>query len=315
MPVPVNLPSGKVAPDYEAFEPRFHRFMLANAGLEALGTGYRWTEGPVWMGDWGALLFQDLPNNRTMRWIEGVGVSIYRAPSDYANGQTRDCEGRLVACSHHGRCLYRTERDGTVTRLVDRHAGKRLNAPNDIVTHPDGSLWFSDPLYGISNDYEGGRQESEQPPALYRFDPADGSIRVMADDFGGPNGLAFSPDFRRLYVAETGDQTRDNPDQFLRVFDVAGEGAETRLTGGGLFHKITPGYADGIAVDEDGFVWSSAADGVHCIDPGGTVLGRITVPARVANVAFGGIALNRLFICGGSTVYSIFLNRRGARLL
>jgi gluconolactonase len=301
-------------PAYEIVDPRFRRFLLGNAGLEVLATGFRWTEGPVWMGDWTCLLFQDLPRNRTMRWIEGVGVSVYRAPSDYANGQARDREGRLVACSHRGRCLYRTERDGSVTRLVDRHAGKRLNAPNDIVAHSDGSIWFTDPLYGIQNDYEGGRQESEQPPAVYRFDPADGSITVMANDFAAPNGLAFSPDERLLYVAETGDQTRDDPEQFIRRFRVTGEGGGTRLADGAVFHKVSPGYCDGMAVDDQGFVWSSAADGVHCIDPDGGLAGKIFVPDRVANVAFGEVMRNRLFICGSGTVYAIYLDRRGARL-
>lgn len=297
----------------EVVDPLFRHFVLGNAELEMLATGFRWTEGPIWMGDWGCLLFQDLPRNRTMRWIEGIGVSVYRAPSDYANGQARDRDGRLVACSHRGRCLYRTERDGGVAKLVDRHAGKRLNAPNDVVAHSDGSIWFTDPLYGIQNDYEGGRQESEQPPAVYRFDPADSSIRVLANDFAGPNGLAFSPDERLLYVAETGDQTRDDPDQFIRRFRVAGEGSKTRLSDGAVFHKIVPGYCDGMAVDEDGFLWSSAGDGVHCIDPGGALAGKILVPDRVANLAFGEVMRNRLFICASGTVYSIYIDRRGAR--
>jgi gluconolactonase len=298
----------------EIIDPRFRHFLLGNAELEVLATGFRWTEGPVWMGDWGCLLFQDLPRNRTMRWIEGVGASVYRAPSDYGNGQTRARDGRLVACSHRGRCLYRTERDGAVTRLVDRHAGKRLNAPNDIVAHSDGSIWFTDPLYGIQNDYEGGRQDSEQPPAVYRFDPADGSIRVMADDFAGPNGLAFSPDERLLYVAETGDQTCARPEQFVRRFRVSGEGSATRLSDGAVFHKVSPGYCDGMAVDEEGFIWSSAADGVHCIDPDGGLVGKIFVPDRVANLAFGEPMRNRLFICASATVYAIYVDRRGARL-
>jgi gluconolactonase len=215
----------------------------------------------------------------------------------------------LIACSHRDRCLYRTELNGEVTRLVDRHDGRRLNAPNDVVVKSDGSIWFTDPLYGIQSDYEGGRQESEQPPALYRFDPASGRIDVAAGDFAGPNGLAFSPDERRLYVAETGDQTSDVPVQHIRVFDVAADG---RLTGGEVFHEIEPGYADGLTVDEDGNLWSSAADGVHCIDPDGRPLGKVLVPARVSNLTFGGLRRNRLFIGGSHTLYAIFLNRRGA---
>ena len=208
---------------FESRNPRFARYILGNATLETLASGFRWIEGPVWMGDANCLLFQDLPNDRTMRWSEGMGVSVYRSPSNYANGQTRDRQGRLIACSHRGRCLYRTEYDGRVTTLVDRHDGKRLNAPNDVVVKSDGSIWFTDPLYGISNDYEGGRQASEQPPAVYRFDPDSGDIRIVADDFDGPNGLAFSPDESRLYVAETGDQTATIPRQYIRAFDIGAD--------------------------------------------------------------------------------------------
>jgi gluconolactonase len=295
----------------EIRRPRFARYILSNATLEILASGFRWIEGPVWMGDADCLLFQDLPNNRTMRWTEGAGVSVYRSPSNYANGQTRDRQGRLIACSHRGRCLYRTEYDGRITTLVDRHDGKRLNAPNDVVVKSDGSIWFTDPLYGISNDYEGGRQTSEQPPAVYRFDPDRGDIRIVAGDFDGPNGLAFSPDESRLYIAETGDQSSDHPRQYIRVFDVATGGST--LSGGDIFHKIDRGYCDGMRVDEDGNIWSSAADGVHCISPEGELLGKILVPHRVSNLTFGGAVKNRLFIGGSNTLYSIFLNCRGSQ--
>jgi gluconolactonase len=294
----------------EIHDPRFARYILDNAPLEELARGFRWIEGLVWMGDAGCLLFQDLPRDRTMRWIEDVGVSVYRAPSGYANGQARDREGRLVACSHQGRCLTRTAHDGTVTRLVAHHAGKRLNAPNDLVVKSDGSIWFTDPLYGISNDYEGGRQISEQPPALYRFDPASGDIRAMARDFAGPNGLAFSPDERRLYVAETGAINDPAPARHIRVFDVSPDGLS--LSGGGIFHIILPGYCDGLKADEDGNLWSSAGDGVHCISPAGALLGKILTPQRVANLCFGGPARNRLFIGASETLHAIFLNTRGA---
>ncbi|MET7243314.1 SMP-30/gluconolactonase/LRE family protein [Methylobacterium sp. EM32] len=295
---------------FEIHDERFKHYILGNAPLEELGSGFRWIEGPVWMGDADCLLFQDLPRNRTMRWIEGAGFSVYRAPSNYANGQTRDRQGRLIGCSHRGRCLYRTEYDGTVTTLVERHAGKRLNSPNDVVVKSDGTIWFSDPVYGIANDYEGGRQTSEQPPALYRFDPATNEITVMAGDFDGPNGLAFSPDERRLYVAETGDQSKPNPRQYIRVFDVAPDGALSR---GDIFHKIEPGYCDGMRVDEDGNVWSSAGDGVHCLSPEGKLMGKILVPYTVSNITFGGPTKNRLFIGGSHTLYSIFLDRRGVQ--
>jgi gluconolactonase len=295
----------------EIRNPRFARYILSNATLETLASGFRWIEGPVWMGDANCLLFQDLPNDRTMRWTEGVGASVYSSPSNYANGQTRDRQGRLIACSHRGRCLYRTEYDGQVTTLVDRHNGKRLNAPNDVVVKSDGSIWFTDPLYGISSDYEGGRQVSEQPPAVYRFDPERGDIRIVAGDFEGPNGIAFSPDERRLYVSETGDQAREHPRQYIRVFDIADEGLS--LSGGEVFHKVEPGYCDGMRVDEDGNIWSSAADGVHCINSDGELLGKILVPYRVSNLTFGGVVKNRLFIGGSGTLYSIFLNCRGVQ--
>lgn len=296
---------------FEIRSPRFARYILSNAMLETLATGFRWIEGPVWMGDANCLLFQDLPNDRTMRWIEGQGVSLYRAPSHYANGQTRDRQGRLIACSHRERCLYRTEYDGRITKLIDRHAGKRLNSPNDVVVKSDGSIWFTDPLYGISNDYEGGRQTSEQPPAVYRLEPETGEIRIVASDFDGPNGLAFSPEETRLYIAETGNQTEQSPRQYIRTFNVEPDGAT--LSGGDIFYKIEPGYCDGMRVDEYGNIWSSAADGVHCISADGELLGRIFVPHRVSNVTFGGPAKNRLFIGGSTTLYAIFLNCRGVQ--
>ncbi len=294
----------------DIIDARFAHYVLANAGLEELAGGFRWIEGLVWMGDAHCLLFQDLPRDRTMRWIENAGVSLYRAPSGFGNGQTRDRQGRLISCSHRERCLFRTELDGRLTRLVDRHQGRRLNSPNDVVVKSDGTIWFTDPLYGIQTDYEGGRQPSEQPPALYRFDPDGGEITIAAGDFDGPNGLAFSPDESRLYVAETGDQTSDNPKQHIRVFDVGPAG---RLSGGEVFHKIEPGYADGLRVDEDGNLWSSAADGVHCIDGDGRLLGKLLVPHRVSNLTFGGALKNRLFIGGSHTLYAIFLNRRGVQ--
>ncbi len=305
-----DVVSGQDDAGFTIVDRRFAHYVLDNAPLETLATGFRWIEGLVWMGDAGCLLFQDLPNDRTMRWIDDAGVSVYRSPSSYANGQTRDRDGRLVACSHRDRCLYRTELDGTVTKLVDSHDGKRLNAPNDVVVKSDGSIWFTDPLYGISNDYEGGIQSSEQPPAVYRFDPASGEIATVSTQFDGPNGLAFSPDESRLYIAETGDQRGDDPVQVIRVFDVSADGRS--LANGRDFHEVSPGYCDGLRIDDDGNLWSSAADGVHCIDPDGNLLGKIHVPHRVASLAFGGPKKNRLFIGASQTLYAIYLNRRGA---
>ncbi len=244
-----------------------------------------------------------------MRWSEGGGLSVFRRDSDFENGHTRDREGRLLSCAHRGRRIHRTELDGSITSLVERYEGKRLNSPNDIVVKSDGTVWFSDPHYGIQTDYEGGKQEAELPANVYRFDPRDGSLRVVADDFQGPNGLCFSPDETRLYIVETGLQFAAEPVQHIRVFDVGDDG---RLSGGRVFCTIDPGNADGIRCDEDGNLWSSAGDGVHCLDPGGELLGKILVPSTVANFTFGGRNRSRLFLCASHTVYAIYTNVRGA---
>ncbi len=236
---------------------------------------------------------------------------MFRQPSNFANGHTRDREGRLIGCSHHGRCITRTELDGTITVLADCYRGKRLNSPNDVVVKSDGTIWFSDPPYGINTDYEGGKQESELPPTLYRLDPRTGSLDIAADDFAGPNGLAFSPDERRLYVAETGRQFDADPVRYIRVFDVAEDGRSLRR--GRVFHSVSPGMADGFRCDEEGNVWSSAGDGVHCINPAGVLLGKILVPCTVANLAFGGRNRSRLFLCASHTLLAIYVNRRGAQ--
>jgi gluconolactonase len=291
-------------------DPRFSAFALPNAPLEVLGTGFRWLEGPVWFADLDCLLVSDVPNNRIMRWTASGGVSVFREPSDYANGHTRDREGHLIGCSHLGRCIHRTELDGRITMLVDRYQGKRLNSPNDVVVKSDGTIWFSDPFYGIVTDYEGSKRDAELPPNLYRFDPRDGKLTVVADDFQSPNGLCFSPDERRLYVSESGVPFATDPVQHLRVFDVSEDG--TRLSHARVFHKVEPGFTDGLRCDEDGNVWSSAGDGVHCIDPGGALLGKIRVPFVVSNLTFGGRHRSRLFICGSQTLYAMYVNRRGA---
>ncbi len=293
----------------ELTQPGFKRLVLPNASLDLLAHGCRWTEGPVWFGDRDELLFSDLPNNRVMRWSETGGLSVYRQGGDFENGHTRDRDGRLLSCSHRGRRIHRTEPDGSITSLVERYEGKRLNSPNDIVCKSDGTIWFTDPHYGIQTDYEGGKQEAERPAAVYRFDPRDGSLRVVADDFQGPNGLCFSPDERRLYIVETGLQFAPDPVQHIRVFDVDEGG---RLGGGDVFATISPGNADGIRCDEEGNLWSSAGDGVHCLDPGGELLGKIGVPTTVANLTFGGRHRSRLFLCAGQSVYAIYTNTRGA---
>jgi gluconolactonase len=297
--------------EFEILDSRFRAYVLPNATLVRLGEGFAWLEGPVWFADQNCLLFCDLPNDRIMRWTEAGGISVFRQPSGFANGHTRDREGRLIGCSHQHRCITRTELDGRITVLADRYQGKRLNSPNDVVCRSDGTIWFSDPHYGINTDYEGGKQTPELPPTLYRLDPKDGALRIMADDFEGPNGLAFSPDERRLYVSESGRQFAEDPVQHIRVFDIL-DGGE-RLSPGGVFHKVSPGFADGFRVDQDGNLWSSAADGVHCIAPDGTEIGRIKVPFTVSNLTFGGRNRSRLFICASHTLFAIYTNQRGAQ--
>ena len=287
---------------------QFRAMALPNASLETLGEGYRWLEGPVWFADHDCLYVSDIPNDRILRWSEDGGVSQFRKPSGFANGHARDRQGRLIGCSHRDRCITRTELDGTVTVLVSHYRGKRLNSPNDIVCKSDGTIWFSDPHYGINTDYEGGRQPADLPPTLYRFDPATDDLAVAADDFEGPNGLAFSPDESLLYVAESGRQFDADPRQFIRRFNVKGD---NRLTRGVLFHKVVPGFADGFRVDEQGNIWSSAADGVHCISPDGELLGKVITPSPVSNLAFGGRNRSRLFICASHTLMAIYTNVRG----
>lgn len=296
---------------FEIVDPRFRHFVLVNAPLEKLGEGFRWLEGPVWFGDRNCLLFSDIPNDRIMRWSEETGVSVFRRPAGFPNGQTRDREGRLITCSHHNRCIMRTEFDGTVTVLADRFDGKRLNSPNDVIVKSDGTIWFSDPPYGIQTDYEGGKQEQEQKARVYRLDPRSGVLSVVTDDFDGPNGLCFSPDERKLYIVETGLLAVDDPVKNIQVFDVDESAAAIR--NGRLFHTIAPGNADGIRADEDGNIWSAAGDGVHCIDPSGTLLGKIKVPYTVSNITFGGRYRSRLFICASQTLYAIYTNKRGAQ--
>jgi gluconolactonase len=304
--------------DVDIIDPRFLHYVLPNAALLKLADGFGWLEGPVWFADHDCLLFSDIPNDRLMRWSEHSGITVFRSPSGFTNGNTRDRMGRLVSCSHQHRCLFRTEWDGTVSVLADRFEGKHLNSPNDVVCRSDGSLWFTDPTYGINTDYEGGKQEAELPPSVYRLDE-DGELTLVADDFQGPNGLAFSPDERLLYISETGRQFDADPTQYIRVFEVssrsasaASASAHAPLGPGRIFHKTAPGYTDGFRCDQDGNLWASAADGVHCISPDGVLLGRIKIPSPVSNLTFGGRKRSRLFICASHTLYALYTNQRGA---
>ena len=295
---------------FDIVDPRFNAYVLPNAPLEKLAEGFRWLEGPVWFADHDCLLFSDLPNDRVLRWTESGGVSVFRQPAGFENGHARDMQGRLISCSHRHRRITRTEPDGTVTVLADRCDGKRLNAPNDVVVKRDGSIWFTDPPYGIQTDYEGGKQAQELPARVYRLDPDSGALRVVTEALTGPNGLCFSPDETRLYVSDSGENFALDPVQHITVMDVAPDGS---CSAPRFFHKVSPGFADGIRCDEDGNLWSSAADGVHCIASDGKLLGKIRVPSRVSNLAFGGRNRSRLFICASHTLYAIYTNQRGAQ--
>lgn len=291
---------------YCVCNPSFLQLILPNAELEVLGEGFRWVEGPVWFPDHEMLLFSDIPNNRVMRWVEN-SITVFREPAAFSNGHARDREGRLLSCSHQHRCITRTEHEGEVTVLADQYQGKRLNSPNDVVVKRDGSIWFTDPPYGINTDYEGGKQKSELPANVYRLSPEDGELSVVAEDFEGPNGLCFSPDERLLYVTESGRQFDPEAVQHIRVFEVLGES----LRGGEVFHKVEPGFADGICCDENGNIWSSAGDGVHCISHTGKLLGKILTGGTVSNLTFGGRNRSRLFICAGTRLLAIYTNTRG----
>jgi len=291
----------------EIEDPIFNSFVQFNAPVKQIATGYDWVEGPVWMGDANCLLFSDIPGNRMMRWVPGVGISVFRAPSNFTNGHTRDRQGRLVSCEHGMRRVTRTEWDGTITVIADSYQGKRLNSPNDVVVTSDGAIWFTDPHYGIMTNYEGHKAPMELPCNVYRVDPS-GTMTAVVTDFACPNGLAFSPDEKRLYIADTGRMFHSDP-QHIRVFDVDG----ARLTGGAVFHVINPGCADGIRCDTEGNVWSSAGDGVHCINPSGTRLGKILIPEIVSNLCFGGRSKHQLFITATTSVYTISLNRNGVQ--
>lgn len=295
---------------FEVLDKSFGSFVLGNAPVKQIATGFDWVEGPVWFGDANCLLFSDIPNNRIMRWIPGLGTSIYREPSNYANGHTRDRQGRLISCEHGTRRVTRTAADGSVTVIADSFDGKRLNSPNDVVVKSDGTIWFTDPHYGIKTNYEGFKSEQELPCQVYRVDPSKGTINVVLTDFAGPNGLAFSPNEDKLYVADTGAIFDEDAERHIRVFDVD---ADNRLRGGDVFHQISEGFADGFRLDKDGNLWSSAADGVHCINPSGALIGKVLVPELVSNVCFGGRSKHQLFVTASTSVYMISLNRQGVQ--
>jgi gluconolactonase len=312
-----ELPLGPLAgtrypdPRIESLDRRFKA--IGNAAIERIATGYRWAEGPVYVRDGGYLLWSDIPNNRIMRWSEDDGhVSVFRSPSNYSNGNTRDREGRLITCEHDTRRVTRTEPDGTITVLIDRFEGKRLNAPNDAVVTADDAIWFTDPGYGILGNYEGHLDTLELPPQVYRLDPRSGRATVAAGGFGRPNGIALSADEKKMYIIDTGVPAAGSN---VRVFDIAGE----RLTNDKVFvPNFGTSITDGVRTDMEGNVWCSVGwgdpkeDGVRCYTPTGDLIGKIHLPETCSNLCFGGKKKNRLFMTASTSVYAVYVETVGA---
>lgn len=305
-------------PAIEVIDPRFAKYKIPNAVVERLWTGARWAEGPVWFGDSHHLLWSDIPNNRIMRWTEETGaVSVFRRPSNNSNGNTRDKQGRLITCEHGTRRVTRTEYDGSITVLIGRFDGKRLNAPNDVVVHPDGHIWFTDPGYGILLNYEGGLAEFELPTNVYRLNPDTGEATVATDELEKPNGLCFSPDYSKLYIVDTGASHKPNHPRHILVYNVVDN---ARLTDGRLFCDMAPGTSDGIRCDIDGNLWASAGwagdgyDGVHIFAPDGDLIGKIHLPEVCSNLCFGGLKRNRLFMTGSQSIYAVYVEAQGSQI-
>jgi gluconolactonase len=302
-------------PAIKVIDPSFAKYRLGTAKVEKLASGMRWAEGPVWFGDGRYLLWSDIPNNRIMRWDEETGaVSVFRKPSNYGNGNARDRQGRLLTCEHDTRRITRTEYDGSITVIADHFEGKPLNSPNDIVCKSDGSIWFTDPPFGVLGFYEGHMAKPELPTNVYRWDPQTKLLALVAGDINRPNGLAFSPDESKLYIIEAGATPR-----VIRVYDVVDNG--TRISG--LRPLITAeanGTPDGMRIDVDGNLWcgwgmgAEGLDGVAIFNPDGKLIGRIDLPERCANLCFGGQHRNRLFMAASTSVYSLFVNTQGAPL-
>ncbi len=300
-------------PAIHVLDPSFAKYRVAAATVERLGTGYRWAEGPAWFGDARMLLWSDIPNNRMMRWDEATGaISVFRGPSDYSNGNTRDRQGRLVTCEHGTRRVTRTEYDGSITVLADRVDGKRLNSPNDVVVKSDGSIWFTDPPYGIIGYYEGAIAKQETASNnVYRIDGQTGVVTVVIDSMDRPNGIAFSPDESLLYVVESGVSPRS-----IMAFDVIDGGR--RVAKGRKLIDAGPGTPDGFRCDIYGNLWcgwgmgSAELDGVMIFNPVGKLIGRVQLPERCANVCFGGRHRNRLFMAASHSLYALYVNTQGA---
>ena len=303
-------PVGYPDPDVIALDPRFRQYVLFNTPIQRHYVGTLWAEGPAWNGVGRYVVWSDIPNNRQMRWIEDDDrVTVFRNPSGHSNGNTFDHQGRQLSCEHGGRRVVRYEYDGEVTVIAESFDGKRLNSPNDVVVHPDGGIWFTDPPYGIRGRYEGFPAESELPNAVYRVDPTTGSISKVTDDIRAPNGLCFSPEYDRLYVADTGSGGD------IRLWDVDG----TTLRNGRLHAQLTipssggsRSLADGMRCDVDGNIWAGARPGVQIVAPNGETIGVICLPEICANVCFGGAKRNRLFMTASQSLYSVYVGVQGA---
>ncbi len=304
---PVQYPD----PDLVALDNRFRRYVITNTPIKRLYSGTLWAEGPAWNGVGRYLLWSDIPNNVQMRWIEDDGrITVFRNPSNNSNGNTFDFEGRELSCEHLNRRVVRYEADGTTTTIAGAFQGKRFNSPNDIVVHPDGGIWFTDPTYGINGNYEGLKSQSEMKPAVYRADPKTGQIDKVADELDQPNGICFSPDYKKVYIADTG-----TPGD-TRVYDLDGK----TLRNGKRFVKLDiPGNggasaADGIRCDVDGNLWCGARPGVQVVSPNGERIGIIRLPETCANISFGGARRNRLFMAASQSLYAVYVNTTGAHI-
>ncbi|MEM5318418.1 SMP-30/gluconolactonase/LRE family protein [Paraburkholderia sp. JHI869] len=298
--------------EFEELDERFRACVRQSEKVRQLFGGCRWAEGPVYVPAGRYLLWSDIPNDRVMRWDETDDrVSVFCQPANYANGHTLDRHGRVVRCEHGSRSVTRTEHDGRVTTLASHYHGNRLNSPNDVIVKSDGSIWFTDPTYGIDTDFEGHISTPEIGASnVYRIDPHTGECEIAAADFVRPNGLAFSPDEKRIYIVDSGVTHVPNGPRHIRVFKLSND---HRLEGGEVFASCTAGMFDGIRVDSAGRLWAGAADGVHCFSPDGTLLGKVLTPEPVANVTFGGPQMNMLFMCATTSLYAVRLPVNGAR--